>query len=206
MVVTVVGARGGVGTTSLAVALSRALGAVLVDTDGVAGGVDLWLGGEDVPGVRWSGLGLAGGALPPAELLAALPRIDRLRVLAADRADLPTPGAVAQVLEVLAGAEVVVDLARRVDAVAAEVVARSGLVLVVVPSGVAGSASAHVVVQALSASLPSVPFGLVVAGAAVGPAAIAAAVGAPVLAAVADGSDWERVAAGLADGLRRVAP
>jgi cellulose biosynthesis protein BcsQ len=206
VIVTVVGARGGVGTTSLAVALARGLGAVVVDTDGPAGGIDLWLGGEEAAGVRWSGLGLAGGELPAAELLAALPRIDRQRVLAADRAELPTPDSVGQVLEILAGADVVVDLARRVDAVAAEVVARSDLVLVVVPGGVAGSASAHVVVQTLSAFGPTVPFGVVVTGRSVAPAVTAAAIGAPVLASAATPADLEWAAAGLVDGLRAAPP
>ena len=115
MLVAVTGARGGVGTTTLAVAVARGLGAVLVDTDGAAGGVDLWLGGEELPGVRWSGLGLAGGTLAAGELVAALPRIGRSRVLAADRADLPGAAAMAQVLNVLGDTDVVVDLARRFD-------------------------------------------------------------------------------------------
>lgn len=206
MLVTVSGARGGVGTTTLAVAMASGLGAVLLDTDGAAGGVDLWLGGEETPGVRWSGLGLAGGALAPAELLAALPRIGRTRVLAADHAALPVAGAVAQVLEILAGTDVVVDLARRVDAVAAEVVRRADLVVVVVPAGVPGSASAHVLVQALSTYAPDGPFGLVVTGRALAEPSVAAAVGAPVLAAVAAVGDLERAAAGLVDGLRAAPP
>lgn len=202
MLVAVTGARGGVGATTLAVAVASGLGAVLVDTDGAAGGIDVWLGGEETPGVRWSGLGLAGGRLAAAELLAALPRIGRSRVLAADRAGLPESEAVAQVLGILAGTDVVVDLARRVDAVAAEVVARADLVVVVVPAGVAGSASAHVLVQALSEYAPEAPFGLVVTGRALAEPSVAAAVGVPVLAAVAQLSDLERAAAGLVDGLR----
>lgn len=196
------GARGGVGTTTLAVGLARGLGAVLVDADGPAGGVDVWLGGEQEPGVRWSGLGLAGGELDAAELLAALPRVEGLRVLAADRADLPGPAALGQALEVLAGCDVVVDLARRVDAVAAPALTRASLVVVVVPAGVAGSASAHVLVGALLAHAPSAPVGLVVSGHGLGAAAVAAAVGAPVLATVAGPAELDRAVAGLVDGLR----
>src|SRR4051812_31742331 len=55
--VALVGGRGGAGTSTLACALahraSRASPTLLVDTDPVGGGLDLVLGAEGHPGLRW---------------------------------------------------------------------------------------------------------------------------------------------------------
>src|SRR5579862_4108186 len=90
-VIGVVGGRGGVGA-SLFTAVLSAVGArrghsgrsVLVDLEAVAGGIDVLLGVEGVPGPRWSGLRLAGGYLQPSLLAGGLPRWGPVSVLAAD--------------------------------------------------------------------------------------------------------------------------
>ena len=68
-VIGVVGGCGGAGASTFAcvLAATAATGwpAVLVDLDPVAGGIDVLLGIEAVPGARWSGLRLGGGRLDP---------------------------------------------------------------------------------------------------------------------------------------------
>ena len=67
LVLGVVGARGGVGASTLAAALAargaRRTASVLVDLDAAAPGLDLLVGLEDDPGVRWPDLAGAAGAI-----------------------------------------------------------------------------------------------------------------------------------------------
>jgi secretion/DNA translocation related CpaE-like protein len=114
-VIGVVGGRGGAGASTFAAVLAAMAGlggrALLVDLDPLAGGVDVLLGVESVPGARWSGLRLDGGRLDAAALLDGLPSWGRVAVLAADRD--PPPTSVSQVLDVAArSGPVVVDLGR----------------------------------------------------------------------------------------------
>lgn len=87
--VRVVGARGGVGATTLAVGLARALSddarVVLVDGDCHGGGLDLALGLETADGLRWAELDDLRGPVPPRSILGRLPRADRLPVLSHGR-------------------------------------------------------------------------------------------------------------------------
>ncbi len=124
VVVCVLGGRGGAGASSLAAALGLAglrqgLRTVLVDGDPLGGGLDLVLGGEDVPGLRWPDLAGARGRVAPSDLAGALPTIDSLLVLSWDRGDVldVDPEAMESVLRAARqGAElVVVDLPRRPD-------------------------------------------------------------------------------------------
>lgn len=97
LVVGVVGARGGVGASSLAAVLARAAAAdrartALVDLDAVGAGVDLLLGIEDEPGVRWADLTAPEGDYDSQQLTAALPTWHSARVLSADwRGGVPVP-------------------------------------------------------------------------------------------------------------------
>lgn len=113
-VIGVVGARGGIGTSSLAASLARRLargggrsrgsrrrsggpdaarrlvagasGSVaLADLDGTGGGLDVLLGVEGVDGLRWPDLHGARGEVSGAELTALLPRWSGVTVLSADR-------------------------------------------------------------------------------------------------------------------------
>lgn len=138
----VAGARGGAGASTLAAVLAARLArddaAVLVDLDHGAGGVDLLLGIDEVPGVRWPDLAGARGDVPGDDLIAALPRWGRCAVLAAGRpAGAPDPGVVEDVLRALgavAGA-VVADLGRGATAPV-----EPDVVVLVVPRDVRGVA------------------------------------------------------------------
>ena len=76
-VIVVVGARGGAGASSLAVALAHSSAqegkrTVLLDADELGGGIDLVLGAEGHRGVRWSELAAVDGELPSQALFDAL--------------------------------------------------------------------------------------------------------------------------------------
>lgn len=110
-VIGVMGARGGVGATSLAAVLARVGAArysrtALVDLSAGAG-VDLVLGIEQEPGVRWADLDA--GGYDPQELVSALPTWRGVRVLSADwRAGANQPTAEAVLDAVVKDVELVV--------------------------------------------------------------------------------------------------
>lgn len=146
----VLGGRGGAGATTLSAALATVSAAVrrtmVVDLDPVGGGLDLVLGVEDVPGLRWSGLAAATGQISPAALAESLPHRGGLGVLSWDRAASPTGPAVSAVQAVLdAGRRahelVVLDLPRAADPVPT-VLSGCDLVLLVVPAEVRAVAAA----------------------------------------------------------------
>lgn len=87
----VVGAVGGVGTSTLAAALARELApSVLVDGKPAGGGIDLLLGLEEQPGVRWPDLRLGAGVVDAADIVAALPEThDGVAVLSGARSSVP---------------------------------------------------------------------------------------------------------------------
>ena len=117
-VVVVVGACGGVGASTLAALLARRRAregstVTLVDLDPGAGGLEIVLGTEDVPGVRWADLADVRGSLAAADLVGVLPRWAGVDVLSGDRrAGGPARHTVDAVLPALVdgSATVVVDL------------------------------------------------------------------------------------------------
>ena len=117
-VVAVGGSCGGAGasTVATAVALAAAPGALLVDCDPWGGGLDLLLGAERADGLRWPDLTGLRGRVAGGALLAALPEVRGVHVLASSReAPEPVPEeAVVAVVEAArsVGCPVVVDLAR----------------------------------------------------------------------------------------------
>ncbi|MDR6174765.1 secretion/DNA translocation related CpaE-like protein [Nocardioides zeae] len=196
--VAVAGATGGAGATTLACLLGLLAAedapALVVDLDPAGAGVDRVLGLEAVGGIRWSALDDVVGRLSGPALRDALPGRGGLRVLAWDdagrgtgggrgRADrpLPHPAVLAEVLAAAAKAHatVVVDVGRREDAVADDVLARSDLAVVVVPGTAPGLVAAGLRVDGLGAR---VPVGVVLRGRAADEAVVAGAVGAPVVA------------------------
>jgi hypothetical protein len=185
-VIGVVGGRGGVGASTFACVLAAMAGlggrAVLVDLDPVAGGLDVLLGIEAVPGTRWSGLRLDGGRLDPDVLVGGLPQWSSVAVLSADVA--PAPRSVAQVLEVAARAgPVVLDLGRWPSP--ARAAALRGCVLTVLICGT--DVRSVTGARAVRLGLGSAPAGLVVVRSGRDPAPaprVAALVDAPLIGAV----------------------
>jgi len=151
LIVSVVGGRGGCGASTLAAALAltasgRGMRTLLVDADPLGGGIDMVLGNEDALGVRWTDLASANGRLAAPSLREALPAIQALRVLSWDRGDVLTIP-VESMRSVLTAAArghdlVVVDCPRRFDPAAEEALARSAVVLLLVPAEVRAIASA----------------------------------------------------------------
>ena len=118
-VTAVVGASGGLGASTLALAVGRRLAAtgppsVVVDLDLLRGGLEVTAGVEHLPGRRWDDLRHVRGRVPPATLLPLLPAEEGCAVLSA-RGGAP-PGvpevAARDVVAALAGgpARVVLDL------------------------------------------------------------------------------------------------
>jgi secretion/DNA translocation related CpaE-like protein len=151
LVLCVVGGRGGGGATTLAAALAfaglrRRMRTLLVDADPLGGGIDLVLGGEDAPGLRWPDLASARGRVAPSALSASLPEVDALTVLSWDRGDLLEVGADAISSVLTAGAKaadlVVVDLPRRTDPAAEVALAMADRCFLVLPAELRAIASA----------------------------------------------------------------
>ncbi len=112
--VLLVGASGGVGASTLAVATGLAgcaagLRAVLVDLQPGGPGLDVVLGVEHRPGLRWSDLAGVSGPVDGEGLLARLPAYEALPVLAHDR-ERPFAPEAGQVCDVLTGLRSTVDL------------------------------------------------------------------------------------------------
>jgi secretion/DNA translocation related CpaE-like protein len=161
----VVGGCGGAGASTFAAGLGVAaaglgLGALVLDGDPLGGGLDLVLGGEAAPGVRWPDLVGTTGRVSASSLRDALPRVGALAVLSWDRSDLAAvPSAVMR--EVLAAARrghdvVLVDLPRQLDAAAEEALLQADTTYLVVPGEVRAVAAAGRVAARLTAVAPRV--------------------------------------------------
>jgi secretion/DNA translocation related CpaE-like protein len=125
-VVGVVGAGGGAGASTVAAGLAaanarRGRRSLLVDADPLGGGIDLLMGCEGVPGLRWPDIEIDGGRVAAGSLLAALPSVGGVSVLSASAASGAELNATALHAMIEAGRRasrlVVVDLPRHVDAV-----------------------------------------------------------------------------------------
>lgn len=192
-VVGVVGARGGAGASVVAASLARAAGrrapACLVELAGGGAGIDVLLGVEGVPGVRWPDLDDARGRLDGDDLLERLPTWDGVAVVSATTEGGPAADAVVDVVAALAetvvprDGTVVLDLghgALLAGTPAHEVLGACEEVLVVTPLDVPAVGGAAVLAARLA-----VPAALVVRHPAPGrlsPAEVAHAVGLDVAA------------------------
>lgn len=199
----VLGAVGGVGTSSLAAAVASRWGrGTLVDLDRGGGGLDVGLGLERVAGVRWSGLHTSGGRVDPVELARRLPRWRGVGVLAADGADISAL-AVRSVLAASSTAgPVVVDLGRGDTVAQRAALGEVRVLLVVTVADLRGVAAAHAAARAPA----GVRVGVVLRRADMPAAEAAAACGLPVFGRL--GTMPRRASGGrLAHGraLRRVA-
>ncbi|QNG21079.1 hypothetical protein G4H71_08130 [Rhodococcus triatomae] len=182
-VVAVVGGCGGAGASTFSAALASAsvadeMTTLLVDADTYGSGLDLTLGLESTPGLRWSGLRVESGRVSATALYDALPRASSgVRVLSCDRVEGesfgPTAAAARAVLEAArSSVEVTVcDVPRPGGEIpGAEIadvlLAESDLVALVVPATVRGCVAAEKVAGRIAQRNPNV--GLVVRGPAPG--------------------------------------
>ncbi|MFC5994535.1 septum site-determining protein Ssd [Pseudonocardia hispaniensis] len=196
-VLAVVGGRGGAGASVLAAAVAvqaaqDGRNALLVDCDPLGGGLDLVLGAENMQGLRWPDLVIAGGRVPAAALHAALPvpaagrnRGGELAVLSCDRSACgPSASAVSAVVEAgrRAGETVVCDLPRYPTEAALVALSAADLTVLVVPADVRSCAAACRVAAVLAEQTGTVR--VVVRGPAPGGVSadeVASALGLPLL-------------------------
>jgi secretion/DNA translocation related CpaE-like protein len=194
-VVAVLPGRGGGGASVFAVALARTAGrSLLVDADPWGGGLDLVLGSETEPGLRWPDLTAAAGRLTYAALRDALPARHGVAVLSGGRVlSGEDPGAELDPLAVDAvldagsrgGVTVVCDVARRPDPATESALARADLVVLTTPADVRSCAAAAATARWVGGVNPNT--GLLVRGPAPGglrPIDVARIVGVPLLAAM----------------------
>ncbi len=165
-VVAVVGGCGGAGASSLAVAIAQAAGdALVVDLDPWGGGIDLLVGGESAPGLRWPDLVLEGGRLNWSAVREALPRHRGISVLSGTRHGYELSAApVDAVVDAgrRGGVAVVCDLPRRLTDATQAALDAADLVVVVSRCDVRACAATAAMVPVLAAANPSL--GLVVRG------------------------------------------
>jgi secretion/DNA translocation related CpaE-like protein len=188
-VVAVIGGRGGAGASLFAAALAQvALDPLLVDLDPWGGGIDLLVGGETTPGVRWPDLALQGGRLNWSAVREALPRHRGVCMLSGTRRGYELDArAVDAVVDAgrRGGATVVCDLPRRLTDAAQTALDTSDLVVIVSPCDVRACAATAAIAAVLTGINPNV--GLVVRGPSPGglrAEEVAAIAGVPLLASM----------------------
>jgi secretion/DNA translocation related CpaE-like protein len=163
-VVAVIGGCGGAGASLFAVTLAQAANdAMLVDLDPWSGGIDLLVGAETTPGVRWPDLALQGGRLTWSAVRDALPRHRGISLLSGTRRGYELDGgAVQAVLDAgrRGAATVVCDLARRMTDAVETALDAADLVVVVSRCDVRACAATATLVPVLAAINPNI--GLVV--------------------------------------------
>jgi secretion/DNA translocation related CpaE-like protein len=164
-VVGVMGGCGGAGASVLAAGLAVAAAeggyrVLLADLDPLGGGLDLTLGVDVVPGLRWPDLAGARGRLPSSSVHDSLPRLDDLAVLAWGRGaplEVPTV-AVEAVLRCAARSHdlVVLDLPRAgADRLLTAALRDLDELLLVVPARLRAAAAAAQVVERWRGSVSS---------------------------------------------------
>jgi secretion/DNA translocation related CpaE-like protein len=187
--VAVIGGCGGAGASLLAVALAHAATeALLVDLDPWGGGLDLLLGGETAPGLRWPDLALQGGRLNWSAVRDALPRHCGVSVLSGTRHGYELDAGPVQAV-VDAGrrgaVSVICDLPRRLTDATQAALNAADLVVVVSRCDVRACAATGALAPVLASINPNI--GLVVRGPSptgLRSAEVAEIAGLPLLAAI----------------------
>jgi secretion/DNA translocation related CpaE-like protein len=188
-VLAVIGGCGGAGASLLAAAVAQASGdALLVDLDPWGGGIDLLVGGESAPGLRWPDLALEGGRLNWSAVREALPRHRGVSVLSGARRGHELGGVpVESVVDTgrRGGVVVVCDLPRRLTDATQAALDAADLVVVVSRADVRACAATAAMAPVLAAANPNL--GLVVRGPSPGglrPTEVADITSLPLLASV----------------------
>ncbi len=165
LTVGVIGARGGAGASTLAVAVAmaasrRSVPTLLVDADPLAGGVELVLGCEDADGLRWPQVASTQGRVGSAALRSALPRAGNVAVLSWDRSGALGVDAATMRSILAAGRRgsdlLVIDLPRGLDDAGSAAVTTCDVLVVVVTGDVRAAASAHRLVALLRTQCPDI--------------------------------------------------
>ncbi len=163
--IVVIGASGGVGTSTLALAVGRRVAdthgpSVVLDLDPSRGGLEVTAGIEHLAGHRWEALRAVRGRAPASEILARLPEEGGCHVLSGGGAGPRSPGGVPEevVLDVLASlrgcrATVILDLPGT-SALLPAVVADGARIVLLVAMHTRGFADADAVVERLLDALP----------------------------------------------------
>ena len=133
---------------------------LLVDLDPSGGGIDLTLGAEEAPGLRWKDLATTSGRVSARALREALPRAYGTAMLSFDRdcsPELP-PGAVRSVITAgrRMGGLVVLDLPRHPTPARSAALRQTDTVLLVVPAEVRAVAAAARTLTGVSAGVSDV--------------------------------------------------
>lgn len=186
-VVAVVGACGGAGASTMAASIALesagrddAPATLLIDADHLGSGLDVLLGIENNPGLRWSGLTVEGGRISAVALRDALPDCGtRLRVLSCGSPPSrpkshgpdshgPTPTSMRAVIDAASreGEVVVCDVSRSPSPVSDYVLDRADLAVLVVPATVRACIAGQKVAAWVSRHNPNL--GVVVRGPAPG--------------------------------------
>lgn len=164
--IAVVAGRGGGGASVFAAALAQAAtDALLIDLDPWGGGIDLLLGAEEAPGVRWPDLTLRSGRLNWPALREALPRRRGVSMLSGTRYAVELePRPVDAVIDAgrRGGVTVICDLPRRLTDAAQTALETADLVVLLSPCDVRGCAATATLAPVLAAVNPNI--GLVVRG------------------------------------------
>lgn len=194
-VVAVLAGRGGAGASVFATALAQSTSqALLVDGDPWGGGLDLVLGSETEPGLRWPDLSSAGGRLSFPALRDALPGRAGVSVLSGSRmlsggpaSNEVGPLALGAVIDAgsRAGVTVVCDVARQPTPAAETALAAADLMVLVTTADLRSCAASAAVAQWAAGSNPNA--GVVVRGPSPGglrPVDVGRIVGLPVLASM----------------------
>jgi secretion/DNA translocation related CpaE-like protein len=165
-VIAVIGGCGGAGASVFAVALAQAAAdALLVDLDPWGGGIDLLIGGETNPGLRWPDLALQGGRLSWSAVRDALPRHRGISVLSGARRGYELePGPVDAIVDAgrRGGVTVVCDLPRRITDATQAALDAADLVVVVSPCEVRACAATAAMAPTVAGLNPNL--GLVIRG------------------------------------------
>ena len=175
-VIAVAAGRGGGGASVFAAALAQSAGAqsvgggaLLVDLDPCGGGIDLLMGTETTPGLRWPELADASGRLSWTAVREGLPRYRDVSVLSCTRTYHEIEaGAAAAIVGAgrRGGATVVCDIPRSLTTAAVCALEMADLVAIVTSCDVRGAAATSAVAGVIRSVNPNV--GLVVRGPAPG--------------------------------------
>ncbi|QLL10496.1 septum site-determining protein Ssd [Mycobacterium vicinigordonae] len=164
--VAVIGGCGAAGASLFAVALAQTVvEALLLDLDPWGGGIDLLIGGETSPGLRWPDLALQGGRLSWQAVREVLPRHRGVSVLSGTRGGYELEAApVDAIIEAgrCGGVTVVCDLPRRLTEATHLALDSADLVVLVSRCDVRACAATATIAPTLAAINPNV--GLVVRG------------------------------------------